>query len=50
METEEICKALNTTISNVYYAKSKALSKIRMAFEEKDMGLYFVLLGMFFKL
>lgn len=50
METEEICKALNTTISNVYYAKSKALSKIRMVFEEKDMGLYFVLLGMFLKL
>lgn len=50
METEEICKALNTTISNVYYAKSKALSKIRMAFEEKDMGLYLVLLGVFFNL
>lgn len=48
MDAEEICKALNTTINNVYYAKSKALSKIRTLLNEKGMGFYLVLIGLIF--
>lgn len=40
METQEICDALGTTTSNVYYAKSKAISALRTIFKEKDISLY----------
>lgn len=46
MDTEEICKVLDTTTSNVYYAKSKALSKIRKVLQEKDVSLYTALLSL----
>lgn len=48
MDTEEICEALGTTTSNVYYAKSKALSKIRKVLKEKDVSLYTALLSLIF--
>lgn len=44
MDTREICEALGTTASTVYFAKSKALSTLRMIFKEKDISLYIGLL------
>jgi len=35
--TEEICTLLNTTANNVFYAKSKVLSHLRLRFGRKDM-------------
>ncbi len=40
MDTKEICDALGTTTSTVYFAKSKALSTLRVIFKEKDINLY----------
>ncbi|MBL1408257.1 RNA polymerase sigma factor [Sphingobacterium faecale] len=40
MDTKEICDALGTTASAVYFAKSKALFALRMVFKEKDINLY----------
>lgn len=40
MDTQEICDVLDTTVSSVYFAKSKALSTLRMIFKEKDINLY----------
>lgn len=40
MTTEEICLKLGTSIGNVYFAKSKALSTLRRVFERKDLKLY----------
>lgn len=40
MDTQEICDALGTTTSNVYYARSKALAALRIIFKEKDISLY----------
>ncbi|MFD2554776.1 RNA polymerase sigma factor [Sphingobacterium tabacisoli] len=45
--TEEICTALNTTTSNVFYAKSKALSTLRIVFKKKNMLIYLALLNLF---
>lgn len=38
--TQEICEALGTNPSSVYFAKSKALSTLRIIFREKDINLY----------
>lgn len=43
MDTQEICDALGTTTSNVYYARSKALAALRIIFKEKDISLYSVI-------
>lgn len=40
LDTEEICEALGTNPSSVYFAKSKALSTLRLLFREKDINLY----------
>ncbi|MBE8719796.1 hypothetical protein C4F40_03515 [Sphingobacterium sp. Ka21] len=40
MDTQEICETLGTTVSNVYYARSKSLSALRLIFKEKDISLY----------
>lgn len=40
MTAEEICVKLGTSIGNVYFAKSKALSTLRRVFERKDLKLY----------
>lgn len=44
MDTQEICKILGTTPSNVYFAKSKAVSTLRLIFKEKNISLYTTLL------
>ncbi|TDQ76322.1 RNA polymerase sigma factor [Sphingobacterium yanglingense] len=44
METKEICDLLGTTTSTVYFAKSKAVSTLRMIFKEKDINLYMTFL------
>lgn len=38
--TLEICETLGTTASNVYFARSKALSALRLIFKEKDISFY----------
>lgn len=43
MKTEEICKTMGTSANNVYFARSKALSVLRIAFKEKDISLYSIL-------
>lgn len=48
LDTKEICDALGTTTSNVYFAKSRALSTLRMIFKEKDINLYSAFLLMTF--
>lgn len=40
MGTDEICRVLDTTASNVYFAKSKVLSLLRQNLSKKDIGLY----------
>ncbi|PPL02717.1 sigma-70 family RNA polymerase sigma factor [Parapedobacter indicus] len=40
MTTEEICAKLGTSIGNVYFAKSKAISTLRSILERKDLKLY----------
>ena len=40
MDTQEICDTLGTTASNVYFARSKAVSALRLIFKEKDISLY----------
>lgn len=44
MDTKEICDVLDTTASTVYFARSKALSTLRMIFKEKDINLYMTFL------
>lgn len=44
METDEICHVLDTSASNVYFARSKALSALRLAFKNKDISLYTALI------
>lgn len=39
-ETADVCKKLNTTVNNVYFARSKALARLREVFLEKDISLY----------
>lgn len=39
-ETADICKKLNTTVNNVYFARSKALARLREVFTKKDISLY----------
>lgn len=43
MKTDEICDVLDTSANNVYFARSKALSALRLAFKNKDVSLYTVL-------
>lgn len=38
--TEDVCKKLNTTVNNVYFARSKALTTLREVFIEQDISLY----------
>lgn len=40
MDTREICDVLGTTASNVYFARSKAISTLRLIFKEKDINTY----------
>lgn len=40
MSTREICETLETTASNVYFARSKAISALRLIFKENDISLY----------
>ncbi len=40
MDTQEICDTLGTTASNVYFARSKAVSALRLIFKERDISLY----------
>lgn len=44
MDTKEICDLLGTSASTVYFARSKALSTLRMIFKEKDINIYMTLL------
>ncbi len=44
MDTHEICETLGTTASSVYFARSKAISTLRVVFKEKDFSIYFALL------
>jgi len=44
MDTKEICDLLGTSASTVYFAKSKAMSTLRMIFKEKDINIYMFLL------
>ncbi len=44
--TEEICAALDTTTSNVFYAKSKALATLKAVFKDRN-PLVFVALSYF---
>lgn len=46
--TEEICESLGTTASNIYYARSKALSTLRQIFKEKDISLYSIFVLLFY--
>ena len=39
LDTQEICEALGTTASSVYFARSKALSALRLIFKEKEISL-----------
>lgn len=39
-ETKEISRELNTTVSNVYFARSKAIAYLKSVFKEKDFGFY----------
>ena len=43
--TEEICQALDTTPSNVYYARSKALLALKERFKSKNFE-YLLLISM----
>ncbi|ERJ60908.1 RNA polymerase sigma factor [Sphingobacterium paucimobilis] len=45
LDTEEICRVLNTTANNVYFAKSKVLNVLRQNLSKKDMGLYLTLIA-----
>ncbi len=45
--TEEICKALKTTPSTVFYAKSKALLSLRCRFKDRDFFLYLIFIWLF---
>ncbi|PUV24930.1 MULTISPECIES: RNA polymerase sigma factor [Sphingobacterium] len=45
LETEEICKALDTTPSNIYYARSKALLALKERFKSKNFE-YLLLISM----
>lgn len=45
LETQEICEQLGTSASNVYFARSKALSRLRIAFKEKNISYYFLLVS-----
>ncbi|MGN0003562.1 MAG: RNA polymerase sigma factor [Sphingobacterium composti] len=38
--TDEICESLGTTANTVYFARSKAISKLRQIFKEKDISFY----------
>lgn len=40
MDTQEICDTLGTTVSSVYFSRSKAVSALRLIFKENDMNLY----------
>lgn len=44
MDTKEICVELGTTVNSIYFARSKALASLRLAFKEKDISLYGLLL------
>lgn len=44
MDTQEICETLGTTASSVYFARSKAISALRVIFKEKDFSIYCALL------
>jgi len=44
MDTKEICDLLGTSASTVYFARSKAISTLRMIFKEKDINIYTTLL------
>ena len=44
MDTKEICDLLGTSASTVYFARSKALSTLRMIFKEKDINIYMTFL------
>ena len=39
-ETHEICEELGTTASTVYFAKSKAISALKEAFQKKNISYY----------
>ncbi len=43
-ETFEICEELGTTASTVYFAKSKAISALKDAFQKKNISYYQILL------
>lgn len=44
MATEEICEELNTSASMVYFAKSKAISKLKQSFQQKNISYYQILI------
>jgi len=44
MDTQEICTVLGTTANNIYFARSKALSALKLVFKKKDISLYGALL------
>ncbi len=44
LTTEEICEKLGTTPNNVYFARSKAIEKLRHIFKDRDMLIYAALL------
>lgn len=49
MDTQEICEALGTTANSIYFARSKALSALRLVFKKKDISLYMGFLLFIFK-
>lgn len=40
MDTQEICTVLGTTANSIYFARSKALSTLKLIFKNKDISLY----------
>lgn len=40
LEVQEICDRLGTTASSIYFARSKALSALRLVFKKKDISIY----------
>ncbi|MFD1771454.1 RNA polymerase sigma factor [Sphingobacterium suaedae] len=44
LDTQEICALLGTTANNIYFARSKALSALKLVFKKKDISLYGALL------
>ena len=44
LPTEQICKELNTTANNVYFAKSKELNSLRKSFDLKNITYYLLAL------